>query len=97
MNRTTIVAESGDLSPGCYDNHGRFPGLTQDELDGIIRSIIKNIEDGEEDKGVALDMAVVVDGDIYVSETNHRVFVKSRTGTEEEIISFVNDFNNRIT
>lgn len=42
-------------------------------------------------------MAVVVDGDIYVSETNHRVFVKSRTGTEEEIISFVNDFNNRIT
>lgn len=45
LNRTNMVAESGDLSSGCYDNHGRFPGLTQDELDGIIRNVIKNIED----------------------------------------------------
>lgn len=38
----------------------------------------------------------VIDGDIYISETNHRVFVKGRTGTEEEIIAFVNDYNQRI-
>lgn len=29
--------------------------------------------------------------------TNHRVFVKGRTGTEEEIIASVNDYNQRIT
>lgn len=39
----------------------------------------------------------VIDGDIYISETNHRVFVKGRKGTEEEIIAFVNDYNQRIT
>lgn len=38
----------------------------------------------------------IIDGDIYISETNHRVFIKGRKGTDEEIEKFIDDFNSRI-
>ena len=38
----------------------------------------------------------IIDGDIYISETCERVFVKGRRGSEEELMRFVESFNSRI-
>lgn len=37
----------------------------------------------------------LLDGEIYISETNCRVYVKGRKGTQEEIEAFVSDYQSR--
>ncbi|MCR5509463.1 MAG: hypothetical protein K6F54_00695 [Lachnospiraceae bacterium] len=92
LARVAAVNVMGAYRPIEYDTVDLYSALEGDDYTRIFFNSVRNATIAD----FIFRFFKIIDGDLYISETCHHVFIKGRFGTSEERKAFVENYNSRI-